>query len=156
MIFVLYDSYCITGNYSLLKICIEKIIVQDTRHNSIQKIVPTINILYVMYMYINSNCHCEWQNHYNIIDWGEVSNMCGARCLIGRGEASKGARCQLGRDVWFPWSGPIQETFSQTSGSVISICHVKEPAMNTCMYGELIYICVSIIVLCFTNIFSKH
>ena len=28
--------------------------------------------------------------------------MCGARCLIGRGEASKGARCQLGRDVWFP------------------------------------------------------
>ena len=28
--------------------------------------------------------------------------MCGARCLIGRGEVSKGARCQLGRDVWFP------------------------------------------------------
>ena len=28
--------------------------------------------------------------------------MCGARCLICRGEASKGARCQMGRDVWFP------------------------------------------------------
>ena len=41
--------------------------------------------------------------------------MCGARCLIGRGEASKGARrprgrgvqggemsIALGRDVWFP------------------------------------------------------
>ena len=25
--------------------------------------------------------------------------MCGARCLIGRGEASKGARCPRGRDV---------------------------------------------------------
>ena len=28
--------------------------------------------------------------------------MCGARCLIGRGEASKGARCPRGRDVNWP------------------------------------------------------
>ena len=48
-------------------------------------------------MYININCQI-----IIIIDWGDVSNMCGARCLIGRGEAFKGARCQLGRDVWFP------------------------------------------------------
>ena len=32
--------------------------------------------------------------------------MCGARCLIGRGEASKGARCPRGRDVnWGEMSG---------------------------------------------------
>ena len=32
--------------------------------------------------------------------------MCGARCLIGRGEASKGARCLRGRDVnWGEMSG---------------------------------------------------
>ena len=88
------------------KICIEKNNSPSYKlHNSIQKIVPTIS--YIMsYMYINSNCHREWQNHYNIIDWGEVSNMCGARCLIGRGEASKGARCPRGRDVnWGEMSG---------------------------------------------------
>ena len=32
--------------------------------------------------------------------------MCGARCLIGRGEASKGVRCPRGRDVnWGEMSG---------------------------------------------------
>ena len=67
-----------------------------------RKLSQQYPISYVMHMYINSNCLRELQNHYNIIDWGEVSNMCGARCLFGRGEASKGARCQLGRDVWFP------------------------------------------------------
>ena len=52
-------------------------------------------------MYININCQI-----IIIIDWGEVSNMCGARCLIGRGEASKGARCPRGRDVnWGEMSG---------------------------------------------------
>ena len=40
-------------------------------------------------MYININCQI-----IIIIDWGEVSNMCGARCLIGRGEASKGRGVQ--------------------------------------------------------------
>ena len=37
--------------------------------------------------------------------------MCGARCLIGRGEASKGARCPRGRDVnWGEMSGsPFKE-----------------------------------------------
>ena len=34
--------------------------------------------------------------------------MCGARCLIGRGEASKGARCPRGRDVnWGEMSGSL-------------------------------------------------
>ena len=52
-------------------------------------------------MYININCQI-----IIIIDWGEVSNMCGARCLIGRGEASTGARCPRGRDVnWGEMSG---------------------------------------------------
>ena len=41
-----------------------------------------------------------------IIDWGEVFNMCGARCLIGRDEASKGAKCPRGRVVnWGEMSG---------------------------------------------------
>ena len=52
-------------------------------------------------MYIDINCQI-----IIIIDWGEVSNMCGARCLIGRAEASKGARCPRGRDVnWGEMSG---------------------------------------------------
>ena len=39
--------------------------------------------------------------------------MCGARCLIGRGEASKGARCPRGRDVnWGEMSGSRQDTLA--------------------------------------------
>ena len=57
------------------------------------------------------NCHHEWQNQ--LLIGARCPNMCGVRCLIGRGEASngarfqgeevsKGARCQLGLDARFP------------------------------------------------------
>ena len=45
--------------------------------------------------------------------------MCGARCLIGRGETSKGARCPRGRDVnWGDMSGSRWRRFHRLEGIV--------------------------------------
>ena len=50
--------------------------------------------------------------------------MCGARCLIGRGEASKGARCLRGRDVnWGEMSGSHLSLQSSLSLNFVVYMH---------------------------------